>query len=127
LRFSCFGTAAMMFIYFFGPTSTSAFIYLTVPFFTFFNGLTMANTTSLVSRSAEPGRQGEAMGIFSSVQNLAQVPASVLVGYVTSSITSATPLVVSGICITIAGLLFLGFFRPTYVSDDPAPASAMSH
>ena len=67
------------------------------------------------------------MGIFSSVQNLAQVPASVLVGYVTSSITSATPLVVSGICITIAGLLFLGFFRPTYVADDPAPASAMSH
>lgn len=127
LRFSCFGTATMMFIYFFSPTSTTAFIYMVPPFFSFFNGLTLANTTSLVSRSAEPGRQGEAMGIYSSVQNLAQVPASVLVGYITTSIASGTPLVVAGSCILAGGLLFVTFFRPTYLgvpSSGPPPLTA---
>ena len=127
LRFSCFGTATMMFVYFFSPTSTTAFIYMVPPFFSFFNGLTLANTTSLVSRSAEPGRQGEAMGIYSSVQNLAQVPASVLVGYITTSIASGTPLVVAGSCILAGGLLFVTFFRPTYVgapSSGPPPVTA---
>ena len=76
----------------------------------------MANMSSLISRSAEMGRQGEAMGIYSSVQSLAQVPASVLVGYIATSITSATPLVVSGSCIVAAGLLFVLAFKPKYVS-----------
>ena len=57
------------------------------------------------------------MGIYSSVQSLAQVPASVLVGYIATSITSATPLVVSGSCIVAGGLLFVLFFKPKYVSE----------
>lgn len=117
LRFSLFGTGIVMFVYFFSPTDTTMYLYLTIPFFTFFNGLSMANMGSLVSRSAEMGRQGEAMGIYSSVQSLAQVPASVLVGYIATTITSATPLVVSGSCIAAGGLLFLLAFRPKYVSD----------
>ena len=108
-----------MFIYFFSPTDTSLYIYLTIPFFTFFNGLSMANMGALVSRSAEMGRQGEAMGIYSSVQSLAQVPASILVGYIATTITSATPLVVSGSCIVAGGLLFVLAFKPKYVSDAP--------
>ena len=116
LRFSLFGTGMVMFIYFFSPTDTSLYIYLTIPFFTFFNGLSMANMGALVSRSAEMGRQGEAMGIYSSVQSLAQVPASILVGYIATTITSATPLVVSGSCIVAGGLLFVLAFKPKYVS-----------
>jgi predicted MFS family arabinose efflux permease len=88
-----------------------------IPIFTSFNGLVMANQTSLISRSAEPGRQGEAMGISSSVMNLAQVPASILVGFITGSLTSATPLVVSTLCIAAAGVVFVVWFRPTYVHD----------
>ena len=117
LRFSLFGTGVVMFVYFFSPTDTTLYLYLTIPFFTFFNGLTMANMGSLVSRSAEMGRQGEAMGIYSSVQSLAQVPASVLVGYIATSITSATPLIVSGSCIVAGGLLFVAAFRPKYVGE----------
>ena len=117
LRFSLFGTGIVMFIYFFSPTDTSLYIYLTIPFFTFFNGLSMANMGALVSRSAEMGRQGEAMGIYSSVQSLAQVPASILVGYIATTITSATPLVVSGSCIAAGGLLFVLAFKPKYVSE----------
>ena len=127
LRFSLFGTAAMMLVYFLTPTSTSAYLYMVIPFFTFFNGLTMANMSSLVSRSAEPGQQGQAMGIYSSVQSLAQVPASILVGYITSGINSSQPLLVSSVCIGLGGFVFATMFRPKYVSDTVARAGAPVH
>jgi DHA1 family tetracycline resistance protein-like MFS transporter len=117
LRFSMFGLAVAMSMFFLANESWQ--LYAIVPLFSAFNGLSMANQTSLISRSAEPGRQGEAMGISSSVMNLAQVPASILVGFITGSITSAMPLVVSTICIGAAGLVFVLFFRPTYVNDAP--------
>ena len=126
LRFSYFGLSAALCMYF--AATSKLPLYLTIPVFTAFNGLTMANTTTLISRSAEPGRQGEAMGIYSSVQNLAQVPASALVGYITGSVSSNTPLVVSASCIFVAGLAFVALFRPTYVSQSPGrPAMAAAH
>jgi DHA1 family tetracycline resistance protein-like MFS transporter len=128
LRFSLFGNAAMMLLYFVVPTSFSFGLYMVIPFFTAFNGLTMANMTSLISRSAEPGKQGQAMGIYSSVQSLAQVPASILVGYITTSITSSQPLVVASVCIALGGLCFVFLFKPTYVSPSVgAPTGAPSH
>ena len=127
LRFSLLGTAAMMLVYFLTPTSSPAYLYMGIPFFTFFNGLTMANMSSLVSRSAEPGQQGQAMGIYSSVQSLAQVPASILVGYITSGITSSQPLIVSSVCIGLGGLIFVMLFRPKYVSSTVAQAGAPVH
>lgn len=120
LRWSYFGVSTAMAGFFLATQTWQLFAI--VPVFTFFNGLTMANQTSLISRSAEPGKQGEAMGISSSVMNLAQVPASVLVGYITGSIGSNTPLVVSCICIGAAGLVFVSMFRPTFVHD-PAPTA----
>jgi MFS-type transporter involved in bile tolerance (Atg22 family) len=80
----------------------------------------MANMTSLISRSAVPGEQGQAMGVYSSVQSLAQVPASVLVGYITTSVTSSQPLIVASVCIALGGLVFIMFFKPTYVSSSTA-------
>jgi len=128
LRFSLFGNAAMMMLYFVVPTSFSFGLYLVIPFFTAFNGLTMANMTSLISRSAEPGQQGQAMGIYSSVQSLAQVPASILVGYITTSVTSSQPLVVASVCIALGGLCFVFLFKPTYVSSTVgAPTGVPSH
>lgn len=127
LRFSMFGTATVLAIFFFAPAGQDLWVYLPVPFFAAFNGLSMANSQSLVSRSAEFGKQGEAMGISSSVSSLAQVPASVLVGYITSGITSAQPLIVASLCITAGGLVFLFLFKPKYVNDAPvggAPAGA---
>ena len=127
LRFSMFGTAAVLAIFFVAPAGSNLWVYLPVPFFAAFNGLSMANSQSLISRSAEMGKQGEAMGISSSVSSLAQVPASVLVGYITSGITSAQPLIVASMSITAGGLVFLFFFKPTYVDDShfgAAPAGA---
>jgi MFS transporter, DHA1 family, tetracycline resistance protein len=128
LRFSYFGLAVAMACYFLAGQRWQ--LYAIIPLFTLFNGLSMANQTSLISRSALPGRQGEAMGISSSVMNLAQVPASVLVGFITGSLTSNTPLVVACTCIAAGGLVFLWRFRPTYVrSSIPArtEAPAPSH
>jgi predicted MFS family arabinose efflux permease len=117
LRFSMFGLGAMMLVYFVIPTTSSYFLYLVIPFFTVFNGLTMANMSSLISRSAEMGQQGQAMGIYSSVSSLAQVPASILVGYITSDITSSQPLFVSSACIVLGGLVFVLLFKPKYVME----------
>jgi len=116
LKFSMFGTGAMMLVYFLTPTSGSMYLYMVIPFFAIFNGLCMANTSSLISRSAEMGKQGEAMGIYASVSSLSQVPAAVLVGYITTSITSSQPLIVASMCIGLAGLSFVLLFKPKYVS-----------
>ena len=116
LKFSMFGTGAMMLVYFLTPTSSSMYLYMVIPFFSMFNGLCMANTSSLISRSAEMGKQGEAMGIYASVSSLSQVPAAVLVGYITTSITSSQPLIVASMCIGLAGLSFVLLFKPKYVS-----------
>jgi DHA1 family tetracycline resistance protein-like MFS transporter len=125
LKFSMFGTGAMMLIYFFTPTTSSMYLYMVIPFFAIFNGLCMANTSSLISRSAEMGKQGEAMGIYSSVSSLSQVPAAVLVGYITTSITSSQPLIVASVCIGIAGLSFVLLFKPKYVSGVVGAADGM--
>jgi DHA1 family tetracycline resistance protein-like MFS transporter len=118
LRFSMFGLGTMMLVYFVIPTSSSSYLYLVIPFFTLFNGLTMANMSSLISRSAEMGQQGQAMGIYSSVSSLAQVPASILVGYITSGITSSQPLFVSSACIILGGAVFFILFKPKYVMEN---------
>lgn len=126
LRFSMFGLAIMLAVFFVAPAGNRWWLFLPVPLFSAFNGLTMANNASLISRSAEMGKQGEAMGIYSSVQSLASVPASILLGYITTGITSAQPLIVSSICIATAGFIFLAFFRPKYVSDEVATAQSSS-
>ena len=124
LRWAMFGLAAMMVIYF--VTDSTGPLYWMIPAFTFFNGMTMANTSSLISRSALPGHQGQAMGIYSSVQNLAQVPASALVGYITgSTAASNTPLVVSCLIIASAGVVFVALYRPS--ADIIAGGSATGH
>jgi len=125
LRFSYFGLAIAMSGYFLAGSKWQ--LWAIIPVFTAFNGMVMANSTSLISRSAEPGKQGQAMGISSSVMNLAQVPASILVGYITGSVSSNTPLVVSTICIAVAGIVFVAAFKPTFLHDPirgEAPAAA---
>lgn len=125
LKFSFFGNALALFTYVWAKSTVP--LYLTVPIFTAFNGLCMANLTSLISRSAEPGRQGQAMGIYSSVQSMAQVIPAALVGYITSGLSSNTPLIVSTLIMALAGLCFLTLFRPTYVATVPPSAPAIAH
>jgi MFS transporter, DHA1 family, tetracycline resistance protein len=122
LRFSMFAVSAVLGVYFIVNTTWP--LYATIPVFTVFNGLTMANTGSLISRSAEPGRQGEASGIYSGVQNLAQVPASALIGYVAGSVAMNAPLVAASGFIFLAGIIFVLRFKPTFVSDTTVRTTA---
>lgn len=127
LRFSMMIQGIVMCTYF--VTNSTGPLYWSIPALALFQGLCQANVGSLISRSAEPGKQGEAMGVYSSVSSMAQVPASVLVGYVAGSISSNTPLVVSSALIFLGGVIFVTLFRPTFVNAGgaPNPAGAPAH
>ena len=107
--------------------TTSGVLYLFIPALALFQGLTQANLASLVSRSADMGRQGEAMGIYSSVSSLAQVPASILVGYVASTVSSNTPLVVAAVLTIVAEAAFVALFRPRLLDARGASAVPVAH
>jgi MFS transporter, DHA1 family, tetracycline resistance protein len=126
LRFAILLQAVSLVTYF--AVTKSALLYLCIPGLALFQGLTQANLSSLMSRSAEPGRQGEAMGIYSSVSSLAQVPASVLVGYIAGSASSNAPLVVAAALTALAGIVFILLFRPKFVEiNAQAPSMATAH
>ncbi len=125
LRFSVIAQAGTLYVY--ASITHSSTLYYFIPIFTLFQGLSQANLSTLMSRSAEPGRQGEAMGIYSSVTSMAQVPASVLVGYISGSFTSKAPLTVAAILTLIAGIAFIALFRPKFVSASPAEPPAAVH
>lgn len=94
------------------PTVWWALLFIT-PFFAMFNGLTQANLSSLVSRSAGPERQGQILGINSSVQALAQAIPPVLAGFLAASLSTYAPVIVSGITVALAGVVFIIFFTNT--------------
>ena len=104
LRFAIIFQSAALAGYF--VVNKSSQLYLFIPLLALFQGLSQANLSSFMSRSAVPGQQGEAMGIYSSVTSLAQVPAAILVGYVANSVTSNTPLKIAAGLTLAAGLFF---------------------
>jgi DHA1 family tetracycline resistance protein-like MFS transporter len=87
-------------------------MYWIVPFFSLFIGLTMANSTALISKSASAEIQGEVLGINASVQALAQSIPPIIAGYLAGSVTATTPLVVAGWTMLAAGAVFIFWYRP---------------
>lgn len=81
------------------------------PFFALFMGLSQANLSGFISRSAAAEIQGEVLGINSSVQALAQTVPAVLSGYIAADIGANTPIVVSAFIIMGAALFFIFSFR----------------
>jgi DHA1 family tetracycline resistance protein-like MFS transporter len=86
-------------------------LFAIVPFFALFNGLSQANITSLVSRSVGKEIQGEILGINASVQALAQTIPPVLSGYIAASIGARIPILISGITLILAGIVFIMFYK----------------
>lgn len=109
LNFSLFGTGLFILAQFLPHVSWQ--LLLIVPFFAICNGLSMANITSLVSRSAGKEIQGEILGINSSVQALAQTIPPVLSGFIAASIGATVPILVSGLTVILAGFVFVTFYR----------------
>lgn len=126
LRFSLFGNGLSLFALVW--PHTTAQLLLVTPFFAMFNGLTMANLSSLVSSSADKKIQGEVLGIEASVQALAQSIPAVIAGY-TAALGVNVPVLVGGTIVVVGGLVFNVFYRkPKHaIHDDAAPAIVGAH
>ena len=109
LSISLFGTGLFILAQFLPSTVWG--LLLVGPFFAIFNGLSMANLTSLVSRSAGKEIQGEILGINASVQALAQTIPPILSGFIAANIGARVPIFVSGFTVILAGIVFVIFYR----------------
>ncbi len=105
LRVTIFGVAVMLLGYHLSTVPWQ--MYMIVPFFAMMTGLTQANLGALVSRSADAGAQGEVMGIYASVQALAQTLPPVLSGVLASSIHPDAPMVMAIVVVFSAGCVFV--------------------
>ncbi len=108
LRVSIFGTGIALFLQLM-PNNTAQLL-MVAPFIAIFNGLTLANATSLVSKSVGPEIQGEVLGIDASVQALAQSIPAIISGYV-ATLGINVPVIVGGATIIFGGIIFNLFYR----------------
>lgn len=97
-------------------------LYLIVPFVAIFNGLSFANLTGLLSRSADKTVQGEVLGINASIQALGQLIPPLAGGFIAAGLTPETPVAVSATIIIMAGIFFALFVHPRF-SRSTASAS----
>jgi DHA1 family tetracycline resistance protein-like MFS transporter len=91
-------------------------LYLLVPFVAIFNGLSFANLTGLISRSADKTIQGEVLGINASVMALGQLVPPLLGGFIAAGVTPEAPVAVSAGIIIMAGLFFAFFAHSRFSS-----------
>ena len=111
LRFSMIAAAVMVFAYLLVNQAWQ--LYWLAPFFALCIGLTMANSTALISKSAGPEIQGEVLGINASVQALAQSIPPIIAGYLAGSVTAEAPLILSINTLLLGGLVFWVWYKPT--------------
>lgn len=125
LRFSLFLTGIGLFANLWAHNTTQ--LLMVTPLFAIFIGLSMANSQSLVSTSADDKVQGEVLGINASVQALAQAIPAALTGYL-AAIGINLPIVVGGSVVILGGLLFLALYKPSKnILHDANPANAIAH
>lgn len=105
---------------FFAPSTGYGLLFIT-PFFAIFIGLVQANFLSLISKTVGSDRQGEILGVNSSINTLAQSLPPILSGYIAAFITPNAPIIVAAITIFFAGLVFWLFFKvPKAMKQKPA-------
>ncbi len=110
LRFSLIAMAACIAL-FFAPKTGWGLLFI-CPFFAICFGLIQANFLSLISRSVGPDKQGETLGVNSSINTLGQSLPPVLSGYIAALLTPNAPLMISALAIFMAGLVFVLLYRP---------------
>lgn len=123
LRVSLFITATSLLLYALVPAGEYKWLFLIPPLLSLGNGLTMAFTSSLISRITPKELQGEALGINASVMALAQAIPAIIAGYVATIGVNVPIFVASGI-IAIAGISFWVLFRPGRDDAHAQPSGA---
>jgi len=89
----------------------SLVLYMIVPFFAIAVGLSQANMTALISRSAGANIQGEILGLNGSVMALAQTIPPLISGLIAAKFEPHAPLIIASIIIVISGLYFVDHLR----------------
>lgn len=108
LRLSLVGNGVALFLQLL--PNTGGQLLLVAPFIAIFNGLTIANSSALVSLSADRKIQGEVLGIEASVQSLAQAIPAAVSGYI-ATIGINMPVIVGGSIMIVGGLIYNVFYR----------------
>lgn len=104
IKLTLIGSGLIMLTYFLPQHSWQ--IYLIPPFFGLCNGLSMANLSSLLSRSTNPEIVGKIFGINASVQALAQAIPAVLSGFIAAVLTPESPIIIAAVVILFSALAF---------------------
>lgn len=86
-------------------------LFLIAPIYATCNGLSNANMSSLISRSAGKDVQGEILGINSSVASLAMAIPTLLSGYIAAKLTPEAPILVAVITLFFAWVMFTVSFH----------------
>lgn len=108
LRRSLFLLSGILFIVPFVPST--ALLYLSQPFVAIFEGLTFPNSTAVVSQTAKPTEQGEAMGVTQSLRALGQAIPSLIAGFLVS-INENLAILTGAVIILLAWAFFMISFR----------------
>ncbi len=88
-----------------------SWLYFIVPFFAIATGLSQANLTGLLSRSAGPTMQGEVLGINGSVLALAMTIPPLIAGTIAAKFEPSTPLLVAAMIVIGSGLYFINHIQ----------------
>jgi DHA1 family tetracycline resistance protein-like MFS transporter len=114
LYYSLFGTALCLIGYYCIPITHPQLIYCLPPIMATCNSLTMAFSSALITRVSPENIRGEAMGISSSANALAQAIPAILAGYIASH-HARLPILVGAITLFVAGILFRYLFNQQVV------------
>lgn len=79
--------------------------YVVLPMIALFHGFVLPNTTTLISSGSSDKEQGEMLGIYQSVQALAQVFPPVIAGFI-ATINADLPIVAAGVCTLVSWGVF---------------------
>jgi DHA1 family tetracycline resistance protein-like MFS transporter len=91
-------------------------LYFIVPFYAAAIGLSNANMTALISRSAGPSIQGEVLGLNGSLNALAMTMPPLISGVIAAYTEPSVPLLIAAIITIFAGLYFINHMRMTRVA-----------
>ena len=106
LDISMFLTSICLLVYYYLPSSLPVGIYLVPPVLAIGTALTKAFSSALITRLSPPEALGEAMGVSSSANALAQVIPSLLAGYIAAH-HARLPVLVGAIVVFCAGFIFI--------------------
>ena len=113
LKTSLVGAGLSVLLYVIVPANMKDLLWLVVPFFALFQGLSQANNTALISKSAGRENQGQILGISSSVQALAQAIPPILSGFLVSGFGNPSiSLIIASVVMVSGGIVFNLYYKP---------------